>query len=308
MSLLDRAGVEPAPDGGPPLSIDIALLDEVTAPAAGPVHLLAERLAVRSDDGTLGRFVGAFLAAYEPAPEARVMLHLVRVEKWWVAYQDGTRARTLTTVSEVARWLVWHLNNIALAAPSRDVLVHAAVAARDGLAVILPGRSGAGKTTLVAALALAGWSYLSDEVASLDVERPVVHPYPRPLALEPGSWDIVPEALAAWPDDVPRLVTDLRLALPGGLREGRPAGPARPVAIVFPEVAAGETARLEPMGRAEALERLVAHTFNLSGLGRAAFDGLAFHVRGCQCRRLVVDGVDTVPEVLERLVASVSNS
>lgn len=302
MSLLGSAGLAAAPDGGPPLTVDLALLDEAGGARVGPVRLLGESLAVRCEDPGLRRFVEAFLAAFEPAPEARTVVHVVRIGAWWVAYQDGERKRTLDSLPEAARWLVWHLNVIALAAPSPDVLVHAAVASRAGLAVVLPGRSGAGKTTLVAALALAGWSYLSDEVAALDLAGSVVRPYPRPLALEPGSWAIVPDAVARWPDDVPRLLTDLKLALPAALGQAGPPAPACPCAIVFPEVVAGSPTRLEPLGRAETLERLVSHTFNLAALGPPGFDALASHVRGTRCHRLVIDGVREAPDLLARLL------
>ena len=59
-----------------------------------------------------------------------------------------------------------------------EVFVHAGVVAVDGRAILVPGRSGAGKTTLVRALVAAGATYYSDEYAVLDPEGRV-HPYPR---------------------------------------------------------------------------------------------------------------------------------
>lgn len=59
-----------------------------------------------------------------------------------------------------------------------EVFVHAGVVAVDGRAILLPGRSGAGKTTLVRALVAAGATYYSDEYAVLDHEGRV-HPYAR---------------------------------------------------------------------------------------------------------------------------------
>jgi hypothetical protein len=47
---------------------------------------------------------------------------------------------------------------------------------------VLPGRSFAGKTTLVAALVQAGAEYWSDEYAVLDADS-LVHPYPKPLSV-----------------------------------------------------------------------------------------------------------------------------
>jgi hypothetical protein len=59
-----------------------------------------------------------------------------------------------------------------------EVFVHAGVVAVDGRALIVPGRSGTGKTTLVRALVEAGATYYSDEYAVLDREGRV-HPYAR---------------------------------------------------------------------------------------------------------------------------------
>src|SRR5579859_1211989 len=66
---------------------------------------------------------------------------------------------------------------------ARDRLfVHAGVVGWQDQAIVLPGRSLAGKTTLVKALVEAGATYYSDEYAVLDQEGRV-HPYPRPLAI-----------------------------------------------------------------------------------------------------------------------------
>jgi hypothetical protein len=64
----------------------------------------------------------------------------------------------------------------------RDVFVHAGVVGWQGRALVLPGKSGAGKTTLVAELIRAGATYYSDEYAVLDA-RGLVRPYARPLAV-----------------------------------------------------------------------------------------------------------------------------
>jgi hypothetical protein len=68
------------------------------------------------------------------------------------------------------------------------VFVHAGVVGWQGGAIVLPGRSFAGKSTLVDALVRAGARYYSDEYAVLD-ERGRVHPFARALKLRarPGE-------------------------------------------------------------------------------------------------------------------------
>lgn len=58
------------------------------------------------------------------------------------------------------------------------VLVHAAVVGWRGRALLLPGMSGTGKSTLAMALVELGATYYSDELAVID-ENACVHPYLR---------------------------------------------------------------------------------------------------------------------------------
>lgn len=67
------------------------------------------------------------------------------------------------------------------------LFLHAGVVGWRGRAIVLPGSSHAGKSTLVAALVAAGATYYSDEYAVLDV-RGRVYPFPRRLSLRPGPF------------------------------------------------------------------------------------------------------------------------
>lgn len=74
--------------------------------------------------------------------------------------------------------------HVAEMAPDR-VFVHAGVVGYRGRAILLPGRSFAGKSTLVRELVHAGADYYSDEYAVLDSAGDV-HSYPRPLMIRNG--------------------------------------------------------------------------------------------------------------------------
>jgi hypothetical protein len=88
-------------------------------------------------------------------------------------------------------------SRVAVLAPEH-VFIHAGVVAHRGRALLLPGRSLAGKTTLVAALVAQGAEYLSDEFAVLDGDG-MVHPYLKPLSLR-----VKPGSLAQWDTPVER--------------------------------------------------------------------------------------------------------
>jgi hypothetical protein len=70
---------------------------------------------------------------------------------------------------------------VSVLAPEH-VFIHAGAVEHAGRALVVPGASHAGKTTLVAALVSQGASYLSDEYAVLDADG-LVHPYPKPLSV-----------------------------------------------------------------------------------------------------------------------------
>jgi len=83
---------------------------------------------------------------------------------------------------EVALTLLDSQMRLSIAASATEWLfVHAGVVAVEDRALLIPGATFTGKTTLVHALVQAGATYYSDEYAVLDGAG-LVHPYPRPLS------------------------------------------------------------------------------------------------------------------------------
>jgi hypothetical protein len=71
------------------------------------------------------------------------------------------------------------------------VAVHAGAVAVGGSAVLFPGPSHSGKSTLVAELVRRGCVYFSDEYAVID-DTGLVHPYPRAIMLRGGEVEARP--------------------------------------------------------------------------------------------------------------------
>jgi len=93
------------------------------------------------------------------------------------------------------------LLRFTLAKFARDmVLIHAGVAGWNGRAIVIPGDTYSGKTSLVRALIEAGATYFSDEHAVLDFDG-LVHPWLKPLSVrKPGQRrqsEITPDAFGA---------------------------------------------------------------------------------------------------------------
>jgi hypothetical protein len=78
--------------------------------------------------------------------------------------------------------LASQLRSFVAAKAPNHVFVHAGVVERDGQAVMIPGPTFSGKTSLVAEFVRAGATYYSDEFAVLDADG-LVHPYAKPLSI-----------------------------------------------------------------------------------------------------------------------------
>lgn len=78
---------------------------------------------------------------------------------------------------------------LALEEASGIVDVHAAVAVKQGRALLVAGPSGAGKTTLALSLLDLGWTYFGDDLAVVDRDTGVIRPFPTPLGVRrPVEW------------------------------------------------------------------------------------------------------------------------
>ncbi len=164
------------------------------------------------------------------------------------------------------------------------VFVHAGVVGIRGQALVLPGTSGAGKTTLVRALLEDGATYYSDEYALLDA-RGRVHPYARALsvrALETGEKLRIPVSRALAP-------TGTR-PLPLGV-------------VVQTEYCRGGRWRPRPLTRGEVLLALLQHTVPARERPVEVLATLARAVLGTRGFRSVRGSAETVVQALSDLAS-----
>jgi hypothetical protein len=97
-------------------------------------------------------------------------------------YADARKVDESDEVEEILLRFQSHSQLFIATHAHQKAFIHAGVVAVGGRAVLIPGRSYAGKTTLVAEFIKAGAIYYSDEYAVLD-QLGRVHPYPKPLSL-----------------------------------------------------------------------------------------------------------------------------
>jgi hypothetical protein len=178
------------------------------------------------------------------------------------------RART-ASLDQAFAVLESEIRQTVAARAHRWTFVHAGVVGWRGRAIVVPGRSRSGKTTLVAELVRAGASYYSDEFAVLD-RQGRVHPFAKPLSVrEEGRCDAHARR---------RPVEELggtcgQEPLPVGLvvlAAFRPGAGWRPVRLtagqaVLEMLTHTVPARLRPEASLDALQRAVVHASVLQG-------------------------------------------
>ena len=130
------------------------------------------------------------------------------------------------------------LNRLAAASRLGPALHAGAVRSPEGVVVVLPGESEAGKSTLVGTLVQAGWDYLTDEAIGIRPGSLLAVAYPKPLALGPGSRGVL-----GLPDQAGELVDAARLR-PGA---AVPPGDVGPVgAVVLTRYSPGAGTEMTP--------------------------------------------------------------
>jgi hypothetical protein len=151
------------------------------------------RLAVDAGDQEVLEQVRQFMppGAHPCPPEAvECRFSLVRSQHGtYSIHRNGKRLNgTKSLQLDLALELLDSQLRIYLGRTAPDaIFIHAGAVSHRGVAVVMPGMSFAGKTTLVAALVRAGALYYSDEFAVIDREG-LVSPYAKPLSVRSGGW------------------------------------------------------------------------------------------------------------------------
>jgi hypothetical protein len=136
-------------------------------------------------------------------------------------------------------------------------LLHAFAAARDGVAILLCGRSGSGKTTTGANLLLNGWQLLANDVLLLREQAGAVYalPTPGPVRVRPPTLLLLPALRHR--RGRPHAPTASYIFPAESISDGW-AAPAPVGALYFPQIdGAAEQNHVQPLARAVALAHLL---------------------------------------------------
>jgi hypothetical protein len=270
---------------------------------AGPFAALAHVFTVATGQGELHDYITAAFAglATTDRPDHRYELS-ERPSAEGPIYElrrDGETVHRTHRAETVVGALCWNLNRAALASRPDLVAVHAAVAARGDQALLLPAAMESGKTTLVAGLVARGLQYLTDEMAAVDPATLLVHPYPKPLSIDRGSW---PALRVLAPKVGPLVQPYAALQWQVGAQTAHAdaiGGPMRPRWIVSPRYVRGGATRITPMSRGAMCVRLAEQAFRLDP---EVLRTLARLARTCDCYEIQMGDLDAACDAVLALL------
>jgi hypothetical protein len=290
---------------GPPF------LDEVPWAYRSPrFQALGFDFAIRTSNGTVGRYLDELLGVFRvPGEPSHIYSFIDRAhtsDGGYALYRGGELVSTTSSPSSVLRHLFWDVNRNVIERTRGLLLFHASAVELGGRAVVFPAPMGSGKTTLVSGLIQRGARYLTDEAVAIAPTDLRIRPYPKPLSIDTGSWEVLRDLR-------PRVDRSLEPFLEAGwyvpaagIRRDVIGAPCVPRLVIAPRYERGVPTDLVPIRRSEALVTLAENCFNITDFGpRRSMEILARVVRSSRCYRLTVgdlgDACDAVMELMDAL-------
>lgn len=284
--------------GRVPARVDVPSVGSYAALDARIGFVCADTEIARSIDDVLGPLRG------DGDPETVIRIATTSADDagWTIRVADGDEM-TLGSRLSVALRAIGEVNNLAVASVPDSLVLHAGAVSDGGRGVLLPGGSNHGKSTLTAALVADGFSYLTDEAAAIG-DGLVIRPFPKSIALDPGSFPLFPEL--APPDDLEGLARAVacREWHIDPARVGSVAGPTPVAAVICPHWRAGAATRVSSIEPVEALQLLLGDAFDFSEGGQGVFARLVELVESVPVVKLAYgDTASAIAAVRETLAA-----
>jgi hypothetical protein len=186
--------------------------------------------------------------------------------------------------------------------------IHAGVVSNGERCLLLPAAPGSGKTTLTAALTAAGYHYFSDEVALLEEPNLEVRAVPISLSVKSGALEVLAP-----------LFPQLRRSTNHTREDSETVTYLNPPAasfrydlnrtqtvgwLVFPQYSPRATTELRPIGKAEALARLMKEILVVAKpLDKHAVRSLVQWIRRVDCYELPNSSLSQSVQLISSLLS-----
>jgi HprK-related kinase A len=260
-------------------------------------------------DGLALLYADHRVSAEEPYADFHIALRRPRSLRRWIAPQvqfeyDGLLPFKPLPLSQALPMLEWGLNWCVSTHAHHFLLVHSAAVEKNGLAAILPGAPGSGKSTLTAYMVHNGWRLLSDELALISLRTGQLTALARPISLKNRSIDVIADAL---PDAVISARCQhtakgtVALLKAPKTSVDRAAEPARAAWVIFPTFKFTTATTLTRRPKADTLMELGRNAFNYSVHGQLGFEVLSRLVDDCACYNLTYSALPEAMAAIDSL-------
>jgi len=190
--------------------------------------------------------------------------------------------------SEMAAFLEKSIAYSVLAVLNDHLLVHAGAVQYRGEGMILPARSGRGKSLMVLGLVVAGHKLLSDDTALIKAEQRTVYPHATSLCFKEDSKPLL-RNYKFRPARRRSFVYKGKVIYylnPLDISRDCIGAPCNVKYIIFPDYEPGCKTTLEEISRGETTFRLVQNSFNFGARGKDSLDHLVDLVEKACCYEL----------------------
>lgn len=276
----------------------------VTKPfRAGPADVV-----VRCPSATFRDAVEALLADLLPGDDSDpVTIHVheeLGTDRFTVGV--GEPGREERSADATLAELVTVVSRLALDTDPGRLHLHTAALSLEDRGILVVASSGTGKSTLAAALALHGWTYVSDEMVALDDDGSRASGFPKPLVIDTHSATLLGQPV----DARVHLAADdgAEWCLPAGGLPAPIADELEPVAVVFldrsTEGSTDTPPIVTPIHPADAIVALMGQTLDAERYGADAVLVLARLAARCRCVRMTVGPLDASVAAVDELVGA----
>lgn len=202
----------------------------------------------------LRALLAPFAVAAAPAEAEVIGVDYTEADGLWHITYDKF-SNMIGDESRLIQHIEWQVFTCAVQNAPGALALHGGAVTRAGRALLLPGVSGTGKTTLSLALTTQGWHYLTDDIALLD-ETPAgvaVQPCARCCHVSAASLAQLTERGTALEGPIADLPEHFHAAAPG---QAAPVG-----WIVAPQFTPDGELSLTPLTQAETVALLITSAF-----------------------------------------------